>query len=214
MEVVTGASATGVDAQGLTLLAHDGPGGRIEARTILWAAGVEASPLARILADAAGAEVDRAGRLVVRPDLTLAGHPEVLAIGDMAALPGVPGIAPAAMQMGRHAAKAVRARAGDRRPPGDFSYLDKGMMAMIGRNRAVGVSFGVRFAGRKATLVWGLVHVRYLIGWGNRLVTVVRWMWTLLARNRAERVISLGAPALIARSGGRDGFARVAGGRP
>ena len=186
--VRTGARVTGVDADGVTVLEPDGLRD-IPARTVLWAAGVAASPLAAALAGAARAELDRTGRLHVRPDLTLPGHPEVLAIGDMVALKGVPAIAPAAMQQGRHAAHTVRRRLAHRSPEGRFRYVDKGSLAVIGRGRAVGVAFGVRFTGALAFLVWALVHVRFLVGWGNRLVTVARWAWSLLARNRGERVI-------------------------
>ena len=117
----------------------------------------------------------------------------MFAIGDMAALDGVPGVAPAAMQQGRHAARTIRRRlAGrDARP---FRYVDKGRLAVIGRSRAVGTAFGIRFTGRLALLIWAVVHVRYLVGWGNRLVTVTRWLWTLLARDRGQRVISTNPP--------------------
>jgi len=188
VDVRTGAAATGLDAEGLELET----GERVEARTVIWAAGVKASPLAARLAEAAGTRVDRRGRLEVEPDLTLAGRPEVLAIGDMAALDGVPGVAPAAMQQGRHAARTVRRRLAGRPEPRPFRYLDKGRLAVIGRHRAVGSAFGIRFSGLLALLVWAVVHVRYLIGWGNRLVTVTRWLWTMLARDRAERVIGSG----------------------
>ena len=137
------------------------------ARTVLWAAGVAPSPLARSL----GAELDRAGRVIVGDDLTVPGREEVFAIGDMAALDGVPGIAPAAMQQGRHAARTIRRRlAGhdERRP---FRYVDKGSLAVIGHDRAVGLAFGVPVTGLGAMLIWALVHVRYLVGWGNRLIT-------------------------------------------
>ena len=131
----------------------------------------------------------RGGRVAVEDDLTLPGRPEVFAIGDMAALDGVPGVAPAAMQQGRHAARTIRRRlAGRETKP--FRYVDKGRLAVIGRRRAVGTAFGIRFSGRLALLIWAVVHVRYLIGWGNRLVTVTRWLWTLLARDRGQRVIS------------------------
>jgi NADH dehydrogenase len=134
------------------------------------------------LADALGG---RGGRVAVNEDLTLPGHPEVFVIGDMAALDGVPGVAPAAMQQGRHAARAIR-----RREPKPFRYVDKGRLAVIGRSRAVGTAFGIRFSGRLALLIWAVVHVRYLIGWGNRLVTLTRWLWSLLARDRGQRVIA------------------------
>ena len=180
-----------IDADGVEV---DG-GRRVPARTVIWAAGVQASPLAMELAEAAGATLDRAGRLLVHDDLTLPGHEEVFAIGDMVALDDVPGIAPAAMQEGRHAARTIRRRLAGRTHERRFSYLDKGALAVIGHNRAVGTAFGVPVTGFGAILLWGLVHIRYLVGWGSRLVTAVRWLWTLLARNRAERVIAAPAPA-------------------
>ena len=194
--VRTGAAVTGIDDDEVTTLGADGLRA-VPARTVLWAAGVAASPLAGALAAAARVDADRSGRLPVRPDLTLPGHPEVLAIGDMVALKGVPGIAPAAMQQGRHAAYTIRRRLAGRSPEGAFRYVDKGALAVIGRGRAVGLAFGVRLTGALAFLVWALVHVRYLVGWGNRLVTVLRWAWSLLARDRGERVID--AEALRAR---------------
>ena len=184
----TGAAVCDVDADGVAVLCGDGITD-VPARTVLWAAGVAASPLAGALAEAAGADVDDAGRLRVRGDLTLPGHPEVLVVGDMVALRGVPHVAPAAMQQGRHAGYTVRRRLAGRSPEGAFHYLDKGRLAVIGHGRAVGESFDVRFTGVVAFLVWALVHVRYLVGWGNRGVTVLRWTWSLLARNRGERVI-------------------------
>ena len=196
VDVHVGTAAAALDADGLDLA----DGGRLEARTVLWAAGVAPSPLARALADAAGVRVDAAGRIVVCRDLTLRTHANVFAVGDMAAVDGVPGVAPAAMQQGRHAARVIRARLASRRSPGAFRYLEKGRLAVVGHNRAVGTAAGLRFSGRLALLVWAVVHVRYLLGWGNRLVTVVRWLWTMLARNRGQRVIasshgSLKAPA-------------------
>ncbi len=171
-----------VDDEGVDILSASGALVRAPARTVLWATGVKASPLAQAL----GA-ID--GRVAVEDDLTLPGRPEVFAIGDMAALDGVPGVAPAAMQQGRHAARTIRRRLGGREPK-PFHYVDKGRLAVIGRRRAVGTAFGVRFSGRLALLIWAVVHVRYLIGWGNRLVTITRWLWTLLARDRGQRVIS------------------------
>jgi NADH dehydrogenase len=186
VDVRLGTAAAALDADGLDLA----DGSRMDARTVLWAAGVAPSPLARTLADAAGSRLDDTGRIVVCGDLTLPTHANVFAVGDMAAVDGVPGVAPAAMQQGRHAARIIRARLASRRSPGRFRYLDKGRLAVVGHNRAVGAAFGMRFAGRIALLVWAVVHVRYLLGWGNRLVTVVRWLWTMLARNRGQRVIA------------------------
>jgi len=193
--VRTGAGVTAIDAAGIATHA-----GQIPARTVLWAAGVTASPLAAALAEAAGLDVDAGGRLPVAADLTLPGHPDVLALGDMAALGGVPGIAPAAMQQGRHAGRTIRRRLAGRPSAGPFRYFDKGTLAVIGRGRAVGVSFGLRFAGMLAFAVWALVHVRYLVGWGSRLVTVTRWAWSLLARDRGARLIDT-APTLPVRAG-------------
>jgi NADH:ubiquinone reductase (H+-translocating) len=173
-----------VDDEGIDILSASGALVRAPARTVLWATGVKASPLAEAL----GAEPD--GRIAVEDDLTLPGRPEVFAIGDMAALDGVPGVAPAAMQQGRHAARTIRRRLAGDDEPRAFRYVDKGRLAVIGRQRAVGTAFGVRFSGRLALLIWAVVHVRYLVGWGNRLVTVTRWLWTLLARDRGQRVIS------------------------
>jgi NADH dehydrogenase len=190
VNVRTGAPVLEVEPDGVEIA-----GRHVPARTVLWAAGVAASPLAAALAEAAGLEVDAAGRLPVAADLTLPGHPEVLALGDMVALDGVPGIAPAAMQQGRHAARTLRRRLAGQAPAGPFRYRDKGTLAVIGRGRAVGVSAGIRFSGALAFLVWAVVHVRYLVGWGNRLITVMRWTWSLLARNRGERVID--APAAV-----------------
>jgi NADH dehydrogenase len=196
VDVRTGAAAAALDADGLELAC----GARVEARTVIWAAGVSASPLARTLADAAGARLDRHGRLKVAGDLSLPRHPEVFAVGDMSAVDGVPGVAPAAMQQGRHAARTILARLKGRATPGTFRYLDKGRLAVIGHNRAVGSAAGVRFSGRLALLVWAVVHVRYLLGWGNRLVTVTRWLWTMLARDRGQRVIGASQRTLTAQT--------------
>ena len=191
VDVRTRRTAVGVDDQGVDVVDAEGEQFRVPARTVLWAAGVAPSPLARSL----GAELDRAGRVIVREDLTVPGREEVFAIGDMAALDGVPGVAPAAMQQGRHAARTIRRRLAGRDGPGPFRYVDKGSLAVIGHDRAVGLAFGVPVTGLGAMLIWALVHVRYLVGWGNRLITTLRWLWTMLARNRAERVID--APARL-----------------
>lgn len=183
-------SVVGVDSAGLDV---DGPDGRVRipARTIIWSAGVKAAPLADILARAAGLTPDKGGRIPVESDLTVAGHPEVFVIGDMAAIDGVPGLAPAAIQEGVHAAKVIAARLGGRPAPRPFHYVDKGTVATIGRQRAVVDIKGLRFGGPLAFLIWAIIHLYYLVGWGNRIGTVTRWMWSLLARNRREQVISV-----------------------
>jgi NADH dehydrogenase len=190
VDVELDSAVVSVDAEGVEV---DGSNGhrRIEARTIVWAAGVRASPLAAALADAAGTSTDRAGRLHVEGDLTLPGHPEVFAIGDMVSLPGVPGTAQPAIQEGKYVASVVRARLRGRTAPAPFRYADKGMMAVVGRTRAVAEIYGVRLEGFLAFAIWGVVHLVYLVGWGNRFEAVARWLWTILARNRRERLISV-----------------------
>jgi NADH:quinone reductase (non-electrogenic) len=171
-----------------------GPEGeeRIAARTKIWAAGVQASPLAKMLAAATGAQTDRAGRVAVQPDCTLPGHPEVFAIGDMVSLNRLPGVAQPAMQEGAYVGKVIRARLKGREAPAPFKYFDKGSMATIGHNAAVANAFGVRLTGPLGYLVWGFIHVLYLIGWGNRFTTMYNWMRSLsFAHHRSERVITL-----------------------
>ena len=170
-----------------------GPGGRetIRAKARVWAAGVQASPLAAMLADKTGATTDRAGRLPVGPDCTLPGRPEVFAVGDMVALNGLPSVAQPAMQEGKYVGKVIRARLAGHEPPGPFQYSDRGSMATIGHRRAVAESSGLKFTGMPAYLMWGFVHVTYLIGWGNRLGTVYTWARALyLSKNRGHRIIS------------------------
>jgi len=159
---------------------------RIGARTVVWAAGVQASPLARTLAEAAGLDTDRAGRLQVEPDLTVPGHPEVFAIGDMVTVRGLtlPGIAPVAMQQGRHVADSIRA--GRRQT---FRYRNKGELATIGRRRAVGVVAGVPVSGLLAWVLWLGVHITYLVGFENRVLVLTRWAFSYLLHGRGARVI-------------------------
>ena len=194
VDVQLGTTAVGIDEDGITVSAKDGGQRRIPSRTVLWAAGVQASPLARQLGEASGASVDRAGRLTVEPDLSLTGHPDVFAIGDMVALKGVPGVAPAAIQQGAYVGHVVRRRIRGRQRHRRFHYLDKGTVATIGRTRAVAEIPGhVKLSGLPAFVVWAVVHLTYLVGWGNRYEAVARWMWTLAARNRRERLISVAA---------------------
>jgi NADH dehydrogenase len=173
---------TDIDADGVTLASGD----RVRARTKIWAAGVAASELAKLLADAAGTDVDRAGRITVEPDLTLPGHPEVFAFGDMVVVRGLElhGVAPVAMQQGRHVGRSI---ARDERKP--FSYNDKGELATIGRARAVGSIKGVRVTGFLAWALWLGIHIVYLVGLQNRLVVLTRWAFAYLTRGRGARVI-------------------------
>ena len=163
----------------------------IRARTRIWAAGVRASPLAGLLAGKLGIQTDRAGRLPVGPDCTLDGYPEVFAIGDMVSLNGLPGVAQPAMQEGKYVARLIRARLTGQVPPGPFRFSDRGSMATIGHRRAVVESARVKLAGTLAYLVWGFIHVLYLIGWGNRLGIIYSWACALyLSQNRSHRLIS------------------------
>src|SRR5204863_848853 len=148
---------------------------RIGGRTKVWAAGVQASPLARMLGEASGAECDRAGRVSVLPDCTLPGHPEVFAIGDMMSLDDLPGVAEVAMQQGIHAAQTIKRRLRGQAESKAFRYRDLGSMATISRFRAV-VSFkGIRVAGFVGWLMWLFVNVAFLTGFKHRSVTVLQW---------------------------------------
>lgn len=162
---------------------------QILAGTVLWAAGVSASPLGKSL----GATTDRLGRVMVNPDLSVPGHPEVLVAGDLAhfAQPDgnpLPGIAAVAHQQGLHAARMISADLAGR-PRRPFRYLDKGQMATIGHNKAVAVIGGLQFRGRLAWFLWALVHVYYLVDFRSRLVVMLQWAWTYLTHRRGARLI-------------------------
>ena len=167
---------------------------RIPARTILWAAGVRASPLGGVLNHRTGAPLDRIGRVIVGPNLTVPGHPEIFAIGDMAnfnhqAGGPLPGTAPPAMQQGRYVARLVEARLrGETLPP--FRYKDRGSLATIGRASAVADIFGLRISGFFAWLVWLFVHLLYLVEFDNRLLVLIQWTYNYLTRNRGARLIT------------------------
>jgi NADH dehydrogenase len=164
---------------------------QIPARTKIWAAGVQASPLARILAEATGAGTDRGGRIAVLPDCSLPGHPEIFAVGDMISLNQLPGVAQPAIQEGKYVGKLIRARLRERVTAKPFRYRDKGSMATIGHLSAVTDSFGMKFTGVIGYTMWGFVHVLYLIDWGNRLATMYTWARALtFTKNRAHRVIT------------------------
>jgi NADH dehydrogenase len=204
VEIRLNTLAVDMDHHTITVKGADGLE-TIRTRTRIWAAGVQASPLARLIAKKAGVEVDRAGRLPVGPDCTVEGHPEVFAIGDMVLLNDLPGVAQPAMQEGKYAAKVIRARlAGEPAPP-PFKYFDKGSMATIGYRAAVAEAFGMKFTGMLAFLMWGFIHVLYLIGWGNRLGTLYTWLRALVfSKNRGHRIITFeGAHDRLAEDGRR-----------
>ena len=191
-----------IDDRGVTIEGAEHGQERVPARTVIWAAGVRASSMAGKLGEATRAEVDRAGRLLVGPDLTVPGHPEVLALGDMVRVrdeDGQPqpllGVAPEAMQEGRYAAKLIKARLRDR-DPGPFRYRDKGNVATIGRARAVADLHWVKASGFPAWVLWLVIHIFYLIGFQNRLLVMIRWSVSFFTRGRGGRVIEeFGPPA-------------------
>ncbi len=183
-EVLTGRAVTGIDAEGVTVGEQ-----RFWARTVLWAAGVAASPLGKSL----GVPLDRAGRVRVQPDLSVPGHPEIFIVGDLTALEQdgkpVPGVAPAAMQEGRHAATNVlRALRGQ--PTQPFRYVDKGTLATIGRAAAVADFGRVRLSGFIAWLAWLLIHILLLIGFRNRVLVLIDWAWLYVTYDRGARLIT------------------------
>ena len=191
VELQMGLRVVGVDPFGVDTEAADGTKARIDCATVIWAAGVHASPLAAQLAQATGAETDRSGRIAVLPDLSLPGHPEVFAIGDMAAINDLPGVCEVAMQGGLHAANTIKRRLkGDDSVP--FRYRDLGSAASIGRFKAIVNVKGVRLSGFPGWVVWVFVHLAFLNGYSNRFTTVLRWARAMVGRARPERVFSVG----------------------
>jgi NADH dehydrogenase len=190
VELRMDARVVGVDVEGVDYIDGSGSTKRLDAFTTFWAAGVEASPLAAELAKASGAELDRAGRIVVLPDLTIPGHPEVFVVGDMAAIDDLPGVAEVAMQGGLHAANSIlrRLRGEDVRP---FRYRDLGSAATIGRFRAIVSVHGIRLSGFPGWVVWAFIHLAFLTGFGNRLTTLLKWTRSFIGRGRPEREFSV-----------------------
>jgi NADH:quinone reductase (non-electrogenic) len=194
--IMLNSNVVDIDAHGVSIEKSDGSTERIPADTVIWAAGVTASSLARQLAEPTGAELDRAGRVTVEPDLTLPGHPEVFALGDMVRVKDtdgeaqtLPGVAPVAMQQGRYAAKVIRNRLRDK-PTKPYHYLDKGNLATIGRARAVADIKGVRVSGFPAWLLWLTIHLWYLVGFQNRVLVFIRWAVSFATHGRGARLIT------------------------
>jgi NADH dehydrogenase len=185
VEVRTSSAVTGIDREGVNV-----GGERIEARSVFWAAGVQASSIGKSL----GVPLDRAGRVQVAPDLSIPGHPDAFVIGDMAHLEEagrglVPGLAPAAIQEGKAAARNILAsQAGRPRKP--FRYRDKGMMATIGKHKAVAQTGKLHLTGYLAWVAWLFVHILYLIGFRNRFVVFAQWVWSYLFSKRGARLIT------------------------
>ena len=196
VSLLTRRTVVGIDGASVTIDDGSGTSERIPSRTVVWAAGVTAAGLGTRLAELTGAEPDRSGRVTVEPDLTLPGHPEVFALGDMVRVRGadgavmsLPGVAPVAMQQGRYAAKVVRARLQSRQIP-PFRYRDKGNLATIGRGAAVADIRGLKLSGHLAWIIWLVVHLRYLVGFENRLLVLIRWTFSFATHGRGARVIA------------------------
>jgi NADH dehydrogenase len=188
VEVQLGAMVVDVDEWGIEVQEKDGTRRRIEAVTKVWAAGVQASPLGKLLGEQSGAPVDRAGRISVNPDLTLPGHPEVFVVGDMINLNHLPGVAQVAIQGGKYAAKEIQARLSDGKAPQEpFKYFDKGSMATISRFRAVALVGKLQLTGFVAWLMWLAVHLVYLTGFKSRIGALGHWAVSFLGRGRSER---------------------------
>ncbi|MET3652896.1 NAD(P)/FAD-dependent oxidoreductase [Dyella japonica] len=186
VQVRLNTAVTAIDEHGVMLADTPYP-----ARTVLWAAGVAASPLGRRL----GAPVDRAGRVLVAPDLSLPGHPQVYVVGDLASVTqangnAVPGVAPAAKQMGRHAALALKARLRDGSAIKPFAYRDDGSLATIGRMAAVAQFGRLKLSGLLAWWVWLIAHIAFLIGFRNRLVVMLDWAWAYWTYQRHARIVT------------------------
>jgi NADH dehydrogenase len=198
VEVRTGTRVVHIDDRSARVTTPDNETLEIPARTVLWAAGVQASAFARVVAKAVGGETDRAGRVIVGPDLTIPGHPEIFVVGDAAVQPWkdgrpVPGVAQGAIQSGTYAAKVIRRRVlGRPYPP--FHYRDKGDVAIIGRLAGVtNIGWLGPFGRQSGFLAWALwlgIHIAFLIGFANRLVVLIRWAWSFLTHGRGTRLIT------------------------
>lgn len=201
----TGAAVTDVQPHLVTIRCNNKEE-RIPTHTVLWGAGVQASPLGKVLAAATGAALDRAGRVSVAPDLSLPGHPEILVIGDLAGYSHqtgkpLPGVAPVAMQQGNYVARLIRNRLRGRPMP-PFHYRDRGNMATIGRAAAVADLGWLRFSGLFAWLTWLFVHLMFLVQFDNRLLVLFQWAWNYFTHNRSARLITGGSPFPLHRAPG------------
>lgn len=191
--VRTGIRVTDVDTHTVTV-ERDGKMEQIEARTVLWTAGIRASPIAQVLAQRAGAQLDRLQRVVVEPDLSVAGFPNLFVIGDLASYAHgqehpLPALAPVAIQQGQYLARLIRARARGRDLPA-FSYFNKGNLAVIGRNAAIAHLGPFKSGGFIAWLMWVVVHIYYLIGFEHKMLVLFRWAWNYVTRRRGAHLIT------------------------
>ena len=190
VQVRTETRVTSIDGDGMEVESPSGPE-RVATHTVVWAAGVQASPLARILAEASGVECDRAGRIAVRPDCTLPGHPEAFVIGDAMTLSGLPGVAQVAIQQGSYVARSIRRRLEGQPQTEPFAYRDRGSMAAIGRGRAIVSFHGLRYGGFLGFLSWLFVHLAFLTGFRNRLGALIAWSWAFIGRSHNQRAFTV-----------------------
>jgi len=198
VEVRCGAMVKNVDKDGLTI----DSGGRsdsIAAKTVVWAGGITASPLGKILAGHTKAETDRGGRVKVKPDLTIPGYPDIYVVGDLASATDkkgkpLPGVAQVAMQGGTYAAKAILRKVKGQQELARFDYFDKGSLAVIGRAAAVADTFGVHLSGLMAWLVWAFIHITYLVSFQSRILVFIQWAIQDLTFSRGARLITGRAP--------------------
>jgi len=196
---------THIDADGVDVKGPQGLVQHFSTKTKVWAAGVSASPLAKMLAHATGAQCDRAGRIKVEPDCSLPGHPEVFAVGDMMNCNNLPGVAEVALQSGLHAAHVIRNRVRNGAQSIPWQYWDLGSMAAVDRRSAVLSAHGVRLSGRIAWLVWLIVHITFMTGFKNRFTALIHWFLCFVGTGRLERAIVRNLDQLRARDSGPDG---------
>ncbi|MBA3684471.1 MAG: NAD(P)/FAD-dependent oxidoreductase, partial [Planctomycetes bacterium] len=194
VEVRTGTRMTDLQADAVELTNAAGAQ-RLATRTVLWAAGVKASALGQAVADATGVPLDRAGRVLVGPDCSVPGHPDLFVIGDLAGMlredgKPVPGVAPAAVQQGTYVARVIAERLTGGAPPPPFRYKDKGSLATIGRNHAIADLGWCRISGFIAWLAWLFIHILYLVTFQSRVLVLIQWAWNYVSRDRAARLIT------------------------
>lgn len=193
----TGAMVTGV-AERLVSIREGGATEQVPTRTILWAAGVLSSPLGALLSRDTGAPSDKAGRIVVEPDMSVPGHPEIFVIGDLANFSHqtgkpLPGVAQPAIQQGNYVARLIERRLqGEKMPP--FHYFDKGNLAVIGRGAAVADLNWLRLSGIPAWLIWIFIHLLYIVEFQNRLLIMLQWAWLYISYDRSARLMTGKSP--------------------
>ena len=194
VEIQLNSLVTDVDYMGVTVKCKDGTGQRIDCACKVWSAGVQASPLGKMIAEQSdGTEIDRAGRVIVEPDLSIKGHPHVFVVGDLMSVPGVPGMAQGALQGAKYATKLIKNELAGRDDPAartPFKYFDKGSMATISRFSAVAKIGKLEFGGFIAWLAWLVLHLVYLVGFKNRFTTLITWFITFLSHSRGQMAIT------------------------